>query len=360
MSFVLILILFGIGLIGLVLFLRLTKKRPWGEIVLLLLSIFSLLWLLIGLVLHGTAEYDTAIDPVDNCYTPFNENHVISVLFYAVTYFTAILLVWIKGRNLPPLFLVFCLVFIYIGIVLFLISLAQVSQHNTRTLSLYKGDDGGFWFLPFFIINLIIGIVLVLKTIRMEQEIAKTRSFKNNFLNACNKILTSHLLFHTWALVLLLPVFVITTLILILLGQEYNSLVKVFTDTTTWAFSQKMHPPPLDHQGHYLCTVAACGKPEVVKPLFVGKRHGKPIIVNRQLQIANAFEELVSDISPKFHHWIRKNYDKYGYNLSKKINTKRTSTVTYILMKPLEIFFLACLYLFVTNPETKIKKQYSN
>ncbi|PZP49892.1 MAG: hypothetical protein DI598_06785 [Pseudopedobacter saltans] len=162
-----------------------------------------------------------------------------------------------------------------------------------------------------------------------------------------------------WALIFLLPIFIIITLILILFGQDANSLVKVFTDTTTWTFSQKSHPPVLTPRGHYLCTVAAKGDPKVVKPIRLGKRHGNTIIVNRQLQIANAFEELIADYTPILHRFIRKNYDKYGYNLSLKINSKMGSNITYVLMKPLEWIFLICLYLGYQNPEQKIKKQYT-
>ena len=124
-------------------------------------------------------------------------------------------------------------------------------------------------------------------------------------------------------------------------------------------FSQKEHPPILDHQGHYLCTVAAKGSPNVVKPLRLGTRGRHTIIVNRQLQVANAFEEWVKDVSPYAHRIIRRNYDQYGYNLSVKINSAGRSNITYMAMKPLEWFFVVCLYLFCPNPEQKIRKQYS-
>lgn len=75
--------------------------------------------------------------------------------------------------------------------------------------------------------------------------------------------------------------------------------------------------------------------------------------------IANAFEELIQDKSPRFHRWIRSNYDKYGYPLSKKINSKRGANLTYILMKPLEWIFLLVLYTFSAKPEAKINRQYA-
>jgi hypothetical protein len=92
------------------------------------------------------------------------------------------------------------------------------------------------------------------------------RSYANSTLNKINNLLSSKLNYPAWALILLVPVFLLLTIILVLLGQDRDSMVKVFTETTTWAFSQKMHPPILDHQGHYLCTVAAKGDPALVKP----------------------------------------------------------------------------------------------
>ena len=103
-----------------------------------------------------------------------------------------------------------------------------------------------------------------------------------------------------------------------LFGDDYDAVSKALTETTTWGFSQHDHPPHLPHQGHYLCTVAACGSPQLVKPLRWGIRGKQRIIVNRQLQIANAFEELIADLSPTLHRFIRKNYDRYGYASLKK------------------------------------------
>ena len=69
--------------------------------------------------------------------------------------------------------------------------------------------------------------------------------------------------------------------------------IKAFTDTADWTFSQQIPPPPMESSGHYLCTVAAGGHKKIVKPLRYGTRRGQTIVVNRQLCIANAFEEWI-------------------------------------------------------------------
>ena len=319
----------------------------------------SFVLLVLGFFTHNR-QYHEAIDPVDNCYMPFAINHITTLILYFITYNISALLIWVKGQKLPPLALVLALVFLCIGIIINVAILIQVISHNTATLDNYKGYDGTFLFIFTPLLSIIIGFILLLKTINEEKDVSKTKSYNNKFLNYCNSILANRFDASVWTLLLLIPVFLVITIILVLFGQDVNSITRVFTDTTTWTFSQKAHPPILDHRGHYLCTVAAKGSPKIVKPIFLGKRNNSTIIVNRQLQIANAFEEMVKDISPKAHRFIRKNYDNYGYNLSVTINSKIGSNITYLLMKPLEWIFLISLYLICEKPEIKITKQYEN
>ncbi len=267
-------------------------------------------------------------------------------------------LVWEKNKTLPPLTSTLSLVFILIGIILSSVILFQISEHDTQSIDNHSSSEGQilFLFAPFF--SIIIGICLVFQVINQEISETSERSYSNKYFNSLNTFLATKSRKSIWLVILLFPVFFIVTLILILFGQDANSIVKVFTDTATWKLSQQVHPPILTHNGHYLCTVAAVGHPKIVKPLRIGKRNGRQIIVNRQLLIANAFEEMIQDFLPKLHIIIRQNYDKYGYNISKKINTIHLSNMTYILMKPLEWVFLICLYLFCVKPEKKINRQY--
>ncbi len=162
-----------------------------------------------------------------------------------------------------------------------------------------------------------------------------------------------------------LPVFMALFLIVaafeifaILAGQGADAPIKAFTDTADWTFSKQIPPPPLEYDGHYLCTVAAGGHERVVKPIRLGRRRGAIIVVNRQLCIANAFEESIAEKFPKFHKWIRHVYDTYGYPLSNIITTRGRADVVYFIMKPLEWVFLVYLYLTDTRPEIRINRQY--
>lgn len=150
----------------------------------------------------------------------------------------------------------------------------------------------------------------------------------------------------------------ILEIIFILAGQGADAPIKAFTDTADWTFSQQIPPPPLEYDGHYLCTVAAGGHTKIVKPLRYGTRRGTTIIVNRQLCIANAFEDYIQEKLPGFHRFIRGVYDKYGYPISKHITTPARADVVYFIMKPLEWIFLVFLYLFDVKPEQRISRQY--
>jgi hypothetical protein len=318
----------------------------------MLLFIFSFLCSIFA-SLSGS-EYYKQIDPVDlQGYTAISGEHALTFLAYNILYLLSIIAVCVKGRNLPPLALSLGIIFITIGIAINGVTVVQ--YFDTENCSWRDGGDGVIWAFC-HIMNIIFSIVILAVVIIQERKLAQCRQYKNKFLNKMNAIIGKHCFL--WAFILLIPVFTIITLILILFGQEHDSLIKVWTETTTWTFSQREHPPYLEHKGHYLCTVAACGHPRIVKPLRLGKRHGNTIIVNRQLMIANAYEDMLKRHFGKLHGIIRFIYDKYGYPISKYITNKYASDAIYILMKPLELFFLINLYLFEPKPECLINKQY--
>lgn len=160
------------------------------------------------------------------------------------------------------------------------------------------------------------------------------------------------------ALILVIPLLGIMVAVLFLFGQEPNSIIKAWTETADWTMSQKIAPPNLQRNGHYLCTVAAGGHRKVVKPIRTGMRHGHRVVVNRQLCIANAFEQVLEEKTPVFHKVVRAIYDNTGYPISKHIHSKYLADTIYFLMKPLEWTFLLVLYTVDLNPENRIAVQY--
>jgi len=332
------------------------KKMFVIEFLLILIytGVLGICWL--ELLFHW-APYDRAIDKVDDGYTPLSARHALTFTIFFILFLIAVMLVWIKGRSLPPLTLVLSLVFLGIGALLSIPVFLQAWTRNDWEGFIQNVPD-----IPLVITAIMtfsIAILLIIRIIMQSADLSENRTYTNKQLNYLNQKLADTKWQPLWVLLLLFPVFAIITAVLCLFGQSPDSLIKVFTETATWGLSEKVHPPYLDHRGHYLCTVAACGDPKVVKPIRIGKRHGQAIIVNRQLMVANAYEEMIRDYSPRFHRFVRFVYDKYGYGFSKHVNTPHRSNLTYLAMKPLEWLFLLKLYLLCCEPEEKIRRQYT-
>lgn len=216
---------------------------------------------------------------------------------------------------------------------------------------------GGFAYFSILYLLLIIESLRKFIKERKNQDI----TYRNVFLKFINKLSMRYLTMPILWVISLFPIMIIIQLILILFGQSPDSFIQMFFDTSSYNLSQVPVPEPiqLSGDGHYLCTVSARGHKNIVKPVRAGIRHGNKIVVNRQLLIANAFENILEEYTPKFHKAIRYIYDKYGYPLSKNINTKLSADLVYILMKPLECVFLFVLYLVDSKPENRINIQYS-
>lgn len=245
------------------------------------------------------------------------------------------------ANSLSPLVNVFCISGILGGLVLLAIFDFQLQLVSLHTL-----------FLVFYSLNL-----LDIR-IREWQENQSKISYENRLLQFFHKLLNKSRNWPWLAALLALPTLALVVLVLMLFGQQPDSMIKAWTNTADWAFSQKIPPQNLIIDEHYLCTVAAGGHEKVVKPQRMGVRHGHPVVVNRQLCIANAFEQVLEEKTPRFHRFLRRNYDRYGYPFAKHIKKKWAMDLIYYLMKPLEWLFLLVLYLVDRKPENRIAMQY--
>lgn len=152
------------------------------------------------------------------------------------------------------------------------------------------------------------------------------------------------------------PLLLILQAILYLFGQAPDSVISQFTESCGFLLSK--HQDCSCGGDHYLCSVAANGNKKLVRPVRFGIRQDQKIIVNRQLLIANAFENWLEDHTPKLHQRIRKTYDSMGIPVNKWAKNKKLANVIYVLMKPLEWLFLGWLYCTDKRPENRIGVQY--
>ncbi len=336
----------------------LSKPEKRIDSSILFLLIIGHLSILFSQLLHRYVDYYNQIDPFDFQYTPLSFKHILSFIFFYVLNAVSSFYIWKKGKQLPPLAFTLAICSMIYWVIICIPWSIQFLKHSDNHGNSDSASDWIFMLTPLSFI--LFNLLLFVRIIKSTDSNRIRGQYKNKFLNYLNNKLIDSQKTSTWILIFFVPFLLLILCILMLFGQYPDSMIKVFTDTTTWTLSQKDHPPFLDHQGHYLCTVAACGSPKIVKPQKIGIRHGKPIIVNRQLSIANAFENIIETRFPKTHRIIRENYDKYGYPLSKKITSRFGANLTYFLMKPMEWFFLGFIYLFSINPEELINKQYRN
>ena len=318
------------------------------------------LGILFTFILYFTLGFKDYTEPLRmgsleaDIHTPIASWSMPTVMAICTLGVVSYILIRIKKLDLPPLIIVGCMSGIFICSTYMIIFIIQISNNAFKPANLL------IYFMLFPINYILCSIraeIAVMKRYK-EKGIGGKREYNNNFLNKCSIVLNDIDKWPIIAIVLAIPILAILICILVLFGQRPDEAIKAFLDTSDWTLSQKISPPPVEYDGHYLCTVSIRGHKNLVKPIRMGIRRGKKIVVNRQLCIANAFEDLIKEKTPRFHHFIRYIYDKYGYPISKHINTAWQADITYIIMKPLEWIFLIVLYLFDKNPENKISTQY--
>ena len=258
-------------------------------------------------------------------------------------------------KKIPPLLAVFSISAMYIWLVVIVVFTVQVFGSSGMV---DRYSDLYLLIYPFCIACIIARTVLCKVREWNEFEMEREKIQNNVTLNFLDKILSNSKLWPIYALILMLPLLGIIIGILLLFGQAPDSVIKAWTETADWTLSLKEAPQNIYYDEHYLCTVAAGGHRKVVKPIRKGIRHGHEVIVNRQLCIANAFEQILEEKTPRFHKLVRGIYDRYGFPVARLIKSKWIADIIYIMMKPLEWIFLAVIYMSDVHPENRIATQY--
>ncbi len=203
---------------------------------------------------------------------------------------------------------------------------------------------------------------LILNHYKIDKQIAEG-SYRTDtaFMGWTYNVLTAPLWKKIPILTLLcVPLLLVLVLILLLFGQKPDAFITAFTDTYGQGLSQLACEVDCADE-HYLCTIAAKGHKKVVRPLRFGFRHGRVIQVNRQLLVANAFEDVLERKMPQTHQFIRHHYNRFGERAKRLflvLGNPWIADFVYVLMKPLDWFFWLVLYIFEAKPENRIAMQY--
>lgn len=259
-----------------------------------------------------------------------------------------LILTWLPLSKLPPLVIVAGIAGMYLACGVELLWCVQVMTRFDLWLVL----------LPLNV------LVIAARTIRDKTEEwnsaeREEKAYSSPLLGRCNEVLCKSKFWPILAFVAVWPLLGVLIGVLALFGQSPNAAIRAFTETSDWALSQQVSPQNVYYDEHYLCTVAAGGHRKLVKPLRKGVRHGHEVTVNRQLCVANAFEQILEERTPRFHRLVRHIYDTYGFPIAKLIRSSWAADGIYLLMKPLEWLFLAALYAVDVHPEDRIAVQYT-
>ena len=297
-------------------------------------------------------------------HAPINPDYMLTFAVMCVM-FAIGYLVWAftSSQKRPPLLTVLCFSAMYVGVIESILFTIHIMGMNYT----YENCVKNYCFTSELLYTLLIPLNMLLILVRVLLHSVKThetdpdRSSKvesNAFLSACNRILNNAKYWPLLALLFMIPLLGILTMILALFGQAPDAAIKAFSETANYTFSIKIPPQNVFYDEHYLCTVAAGGHRRVVKPIRMGRRHGHDVVVNRQLMVANAFEQILEEKTPTFHKHVRGFYDRYGFPIARLIKSKYVADIIWFIMKPLEWFFLFVIYLVDEYPEDRIARQY--
>ena len=314
----------------------------------------------LGVIMNVTSADWQAQLSNSNKHTPIYSGSMVTFIVLLLLAFIGYeILQSIPLRKLPPLVTVLSISAMYLGLLELILFTVQIFK---PTILL----DGYLLLFPLCCVLLVVR--LLLKKIREWNTLVQNaeaehfgtgKIYQNPMLRWCDNILRKAAWWPVLGLVLMFPLLGILIVILMLFGQAPDSVIKAFTETSDWNLSLRQAPQNVMYDEHYLCTVAAGGHEKIVKPIRLGRRHGHEVIVNRQLCIANAFEQVLEERTPGFHRALRHFYDTYGFPVARLIHSKYMADLVYFIMKPLEWIFLCVLYLTDAHPENRIAVQYT-
>lgn len=285
-------------------------------------------------------------------HTPVETQSMPTVLILALVGYLGYLTVnfFVKPGKTPPLIPVLGMAAMYLGTAVSILWGIQVCKPGSPVNQIYLS------LLP---LNC---VIITARTIRYKVREWKQLIGTEPQGGACGMACSILRRSECWpfaAFLLMWPLLGILIGVMILFGQRPDAMIRAFTETADWNLSRRVAPQNVMYDEHYLCTVAAGGHKKVVKPLRLGVRHGHQVIVNRQLCVANAFEQILEERTPRFHRAVRHFYDTYGFPIARLIRSRYLADLVYFLMKPVEWCFLVVLYLTDIDPESRIALQYT-
>ena len=285
---------------------------------------------------------------------PFAKEHqLILIILIAIAVLSFWLSKFYKGK-LSPMLDALLPIGILLGIILAIVMCIHFAPYMIFALLL---PAAGFELVAAFLIILAFIRELYLSHLTFSTKYSPTRIDDNYVNHRIFKLFLKSKFINKFPLLFVFVFFIIAVMqaFVTLFGQAPNSIIRVFYESCGFLLSESQS---CYSGGHYLCTVAAHGDKKLVKPFRFGIRDNKKIIINRQLLVANAFENWLEDHCPRTQKKIRNIYDSLQIPVRKWARKRKTANFIYLIMKPLEWVFVFWLYLMDKHPENRIARQY--
>jgi hypothetical protein len=292
------------------------------------------------------------IDPgINDCCgdsAAFAPEHRLTVWVFVVTTVVCFFLAKYLDRNWPPLLYVIINGMLLLGFVFNIFLLL----HEQALFAYFTG-------------SIQLNLLLAMYTIASEDS--KSKEFVNLEIPNWFIKLQNLEAFYKYPImgIITAPIYYVINMLLILFGQQPDSMIKAFTETYKHNFSK------LDYEcidvvcggGCYVFTAANYGHQKLVKPQRIGYLGTSKVICNRQVLVANAFEQLLQNRCQRIHAVLRQGYDAFGRHLvnhPKFYKNKYVASLMYLSLKPIEWMFLVVIYTVHRQPESLIHGQYLN
>lgn len=101
--------------------------------------------------------------------------------------------------------------------------------------------------------------------IRRMREKAREQSSKiydNPLISQVNRLFVNGMGQYVLAILAMLPLLAVCAVILTLFGQQPDSIIRAFTETSDWILSKEISPPPVAYDTHYLSLYLVETNPE--------------------------------------------------------------------------------------------------
>lgn len=208
-------------------------------------------------IFSGFRDYHEAIQvPADSIQThsPIHSDHLLTIGVLLLLGYIGYMYIRFKYPRLSLLGYVISMSSVFISNIIGVVVMVQMSGN-------FVSNDVNFDIVLISVLFtllplnfLIYSIVLIREIVRHDE--LEERTYKHEILNQLNIYLVNSNKLLGIALLLSIPLMGIATMILMLFGQKADSVIKAFTETSDWRLSQRISPPPVQVDGHYLCTVS--------------------------------------------------------------------------------------------------------